>query len=207
MIKTLVIVAIFVLGLYFMMHPDAIEGFEGDKSLHYRCPNVLIQKGPQFFLYNSKLAKVPGVNPVIFKSLEEYTEFIEWQRSQGIRCPVLHLQESYDPQGNPVYKVRPSPLNPQGGLPDLYPDRKPAPPTKLFDAGRDDAPYNRNSFPAFDAHDQYIGLDTPLDKMFHEANGKVSPNPMDTTWGGRAYTQALVDAGYYAEDEVYIKPA
>ena len=60
----------------------------------------------------------------------------------------------------------------------------------------------RTAFPAFDAKDQYIGLDTPLDKMFHEANGQVSANPMDTTWGGRAYTQSLVDAGFYSVDEV-----
>jgi hypothetical protein len=29
-----------------------------------RCPNMLIQKGSAFFLYNTKLAEVPGVNPV-----------------------------------------------------------------------------------------------------------------------------------------------
>jgi hypothetical protein len=202
--KLLVIVAaIFILGLYFVTGGSTHEGFDAKNKLQYRCPNVLIQKGNTYYLYNSQLAKVPGVNPIVFNNLEDYTEFIDWQRSQGIRCPVLYLQESYDAQGNPVYKARPSPTNMQGGLPDLMPMGKVLPPqTKLYDAGRDDPPYNQNSFPAFDAKDQYIGLDTPLDKMFHEANGQVSASPMDTTWGGRAYTQSLVDAGFYSVDEV-----
>ena len=82
----------------------------------------------------------------------------------------------------------------------------PAGKTKLYDAGRDDAPYNWNSFPSFDPENQYIGMETPLDKMFHEGTA-VSPNPMDPNWGGQAYTQSLVDKGYYAEDEVYMKAA
>ena len=76
--------------------------------------------------------------------------------------------------------------------------------TKLFDAGRDDPPYNYNSYPSYDQQDQYIGLNTPLDQMFHDTGSKVSPNPMDSNWGGRAYTQKLVDEGYYKEDEVKI---
>lgn len=203
MSKLVIVAIIFVLGLYFVTGYSTQEGFDAKNKLHYRCPNVLIQKGSTYYLYNSQLARVPGVNPIQFETLEDYTEFIDWQRSQGIRCPVLYLQETYDAQGNPVYKPRPSPTNMQGGLPNLVPMGKTLPPqSDLIDAGRDDAPYNQNSYPAFDAAGQYIGLDTPLDKMFHEANGVVSPNPMDTTWGGRAYTQALVDAGYYEEDEV-----
>jgi len=56
-----------------------------------RCPNLLIQKGPKYYLYNSNVAQVPGVNPIEFNNLEEYTEFLEWQRAFGIRCPVLYV--------------------------------------------------------------------------------------------------------------------
>ena len=59
-----------------------------------RCPNLLIQKGCKIYLHNTKIAEVPGVNPIEFNNLEEYTQFIDWQRSQGIRCPVLYLQEN-----------------------------------------------------------------------------------------------------------------
>ncbi len=204
MLKLIIIAIIFLLGLYYVTCPEKVtEGFRSDLSVPYRCPNLLIQKGSHYFLYNTKLAEVPGVNPLQFNHLDDYVELMEWQRSQGIRCPVLYLQESYDAQGNPELKARPSPLNMQGGLQNQNINAGPIQDESLLlDAGRNDPPYNENSYPAFDQMNQDIGLYTPLDKMFHEANGQVSPNPMDTTWGGREYTQKLVDAGYYEGDEV-----
>jgi hypothetical protein len=152
-------------------------------------------------LYNANTAKIPGVNPLKFNSLEEYVEFTEWQRSQGIICPILYLQEVYDTQGNPVYKARPSPTDLQGGLPDLMPDDVNPQESKLIDATRDTPPFNQNSYPAFDPHNLYIGLDTPLDKIFHEKT-KISSNPMDANWGGNKYTSSLINAGYYGKDTV-----
>ena len=107
MYKTAVIVVVFIIGLCFVMKYNNIEGF--DNKLHARCPNILIQKGSAFLLYNSKIAKVPGVNPLRFNNLDDYVEFMEWQRSQGIRCPVLYLQEAYDAQGKPSSQRAPKP--------------------------------------------------------------------------------------------------
>jgi hypothetical protein len=212
-----IVVILIVLGLLFMMSKSTKEGFMNPN----RCPNILIQKGQEFYLYNSRMAKVPGVNPLRFNSLEDYTEFINWQRSQGIRCPVLYLQRSYDTQGNETYAIRPSPTDPQGGLqpvitygpseqnkdipPEISLGAQTLPPeTKLFDANRNDPPYNYDSYPGFDQQNQYIGLNTPLDKMFNENPGGVSPNPMNTNWGGAGYTQDLVDRGYYKDNEIAI---
>lgn len=216
MTKLFIILLVFILGLYFVTNYHNVESFDtlSNKS-SYRCPNVLIQKGSAFFLFNTKLAKIPGVNPLRFNSLDEYTEFTDWQRSQGIRCPILYVQESYDTQGNQVYKARPSPTDMQGGLPDLMPsdtdlmptDKILPPFTKLIDATRNNPPFNSNTYPAYDEQNQYIGLETPLDKMFHENIGKVSPNPMDSNWGGSQYTQSLIDKGYYADNEVSIRIA
>jgi len=211
MVKLIIIFIIFLLGLYFVMKYPSYEAFESMNNSKYRCPNILFQKGSNYFLYNSKIAKVPGVNPLQFKNLEEYVEFTQWQRRQGIKCPILYVQESYDSQGNTVYKARPSPTDMHGGLPDLVlnngHDINNIMPmvndeSKLLDAGHDDNPYNKNSYPGFDSQNQYIGLDTPLDKMYNEAKGSVSANPMDPNWGGTQYTKSLVDSGYYAEDEV-----
>jgi len=182
---------------------------------------MLIQKGSRFYLYNSKLAQVPGVNPIEFDNLEDYTEFLDWQRSQGIRCPVLYLQETYDAQGNRVYKARPSVSEPQAGLPPSIasssgqmimestlgtPDSLAYPnPIPLVDATRNDPPYNQGSYPAYDQTDYYIGTTTPLDMMdVKQEQAPISPNPMDPNWGGAAYTQQLVDKGYYKENEVQI---
>jgi len=227
---TYLFILVFLIGLYFYAKcadPKYSEGLTNNNKINLtRCPNLLIQKGSKIYLYNSKLAEVPGVNPIEFDNLEDYSEFLDWQRSQGIRCPVLYLQETYDAQGNKVYKARPSITEPQAGLPPssaspigiasqfqpineipldqvgepAYPN-----PTLLIDATQNDPPYNVNSFPAYDQTDFYVGTTTPLDGMNIIANNaQVSPNPMDANWGGAAYTQMLVDKGYYKDDEVSI---
>ena len=222
------LILVFLIGLYFYAKNggSGVDGFTNNQSTGARCPNLLIQKGSRFYLYNSKLAQVPGVNPVEFDNLEDYTEFLDWQRSQNIRCPVLFLQETYDAQGNRVYKSRPSVSEPQAGLPpsaaapigiasqvspmmetalepvgeDAYPN-----PTLLVDATRNDPPYNQGSYPAHDQTSYYIGTTTPLDEMDIAAEkAKISPDPMNPNWGGAEYTQDLVDKGYYKDDEVSI---
>ena len=125
----LLTIILFLAGLYFYIKHNYIiqeSGYEGMENNNDNnnlktngkgCPDILVQEGSKFYLYNSKVIKVPGVNPVVFNNLEDYVEFIEWQRSQNINCPVLFLQQTLDAQGNSVYKIRPSPTNLQGGLP------------------------------------------------------------------------------------------
>jgi hypothetical protein len=219
---TYLFILVFLIGLYFYAKgsdPKYAEGLTNNQK--YRCPNLLIQKGSRFYLYNSKLAEVPGVNPVEFDNLEDYTEFLDWQRSQNIRCPVLYLQETYDAQGNPVYKIRPSVSEPQAGLPPSIassigniipesnlgnPDALAYPnPTLLVDATRNDPPYNINSYPAQDQTSYYVGTTTPLDAMnIKQQNAPISANAMDPNWGGADYTEKQVAKGYYKEDEVSI---
>jgi hypothetical protein len=226
---TFLLIVLFLIGLFFYAKGNDLtytfsEGFTPDNSKGVRCPNLLIQKGSRFYLYNSKLANVPGVNPVEFDNLEDYSEFLDWQRSQNIRCPVLYLQETYDAQGNKVYKSRPSVYEPQAGLPPsiasstgemiiesnlgtpgvpVYPN-----PTLLVDATRNDPPYNQNSYPAHDQTDYYIGTTTPLDCMDIIAEkAQISPDPMNPNWGGADYTQKLVDQGYYKDNEVKLRVA
>jgi len=221
---TYLCIVIFLIGIYFYTkeNPKYSEGLTNTGFNKSRCPNLLIQKGSRFYLHNSKLAQVPGVNPVEFDNLEDYTEFLDWQRSQGIRCPVLYLQQTYDAQGNEIYKVRPSVSEPQGGLPPSIasssgniitetpslgtPDSLAYPnPTLLVDATRNDKPYNKNSYPAFDQSSYYVGTTTPLDNMnIAQQQASISPDPMDPNWGGAPYTQKLVDKGYYDENNVDI---
>ena len=222
-LTTLLIILVFLIGLYFYAmcsDPKYAEGFT-NANFNPKCPNLLIQKDSKFYLYNSKLAEVPGVNPIQFDNLEDYTEFLDWQRSQGIRCPVLYLQSTYDAQGNQVYKARPSVSEPQAGLPPssappigiasqvppimesslaskemVYPN-----PTLLVDATQNDPPYNKGGYPAHDQTSYYVGTTTPLDMMNYE-KATVSPDPMDPNWGGAEYTQKLVEQGYYKGSEV-----
>ena len=208
-ILTILIITVFLGSLYFYLNYDVSKLYirEGLTTMNgdNRCPNILIQKGPKYYLYNSNVAQVPGVNPIEFNNLEEYTEFLDWQRAAGIRCPVLYVQNTYDIQGNRVYKVRPSATEPQGGLPPTTPVPLPLKFTPLVDATQSDAPYNKNGYPAFDQSSYYVGAITPLDQIKNsDANMLYSDNPMDPNWGGAKYTDALVSAGYYKDNEVSI---
>ena len=224
-LTTWAILAMFIIGLmYTMTHSSRCvhEAFEGrdysnssSKNNQDRCPNILIQKGSELYLHNSRLAKVPGVNPLKFNNLEEYTEFMEWQRSQGIRCPVLYLQHSFDAQGNPVYKIRPSPMDPKGGLPpvacpgsiindDAVNALANAPSHRIEDA--DNPPLEASSYPAFDPMDPKAwSVKDELTNANAHIKNKVSANPMKTNWGGDKYTESLIRTGKYAGNEVKIR--
>jgi len=207
-LKIIFMIIIFLGGIYLFIlyskNPKIIEQLTTMNG-ELRCPNLLIQKGSKYYLYNSNIAQVPGVNPIEFNNLEEYNEFLEWQRGAGIRCPVLYVQNTYDAQGNRVYKVRPSVNELQGGLPPTPPVSLPLKFTPLVDATRNDQPYNKNSYPAFDQSSYYVGSITPLDQIKNsDYNMLYSDNPMDPNWGGAEYTQALTDAGYYKDNNVSI---
>lgn len=203
--KIFIIAMIFLLGLYYCIRVNHRTVYEGYANKNSNCPNILIQKGSEIYLYDSKKAKIPGVNPIKFDNLEEYTEYIKWQKHYGINCPVLFLQRSYDAQGKAIYQARPDIYDVQGGLPATIPaGEQPVEISKLVDAGRNDPPYNKNSFPAYDPMNLYQGEYTPLDKMYHEQEETqaLSDNPMDTNWGGIDYTEKAIDSGKYADNEV-----
>jgi hypothetical protein len=212
--KILIFTIIFLLGCYYIYSTckNVTEPFDTNSILTdtkniltKKCPNILIQKGSALFLHNSTKAKIPGINPIRFNHLEDYVQFINWQRSQGIRCPILFLQESYDTQGNMVYRVRPSPLALQGGLPGTLPmGSVKAPTSKLIDASHD-LPLNKNTQASFDSHNQYIGIYTPLDKIYHENSPPgfaYSASAMDPNWGGLKYSKKMVKKGFYDKDKV-----
>lgn len=118
----IVIIAI-ALGIYFCIAEPVNnpEGFENEKSdtvtlsTDEKCPNLLVQEDGVITLTNTNEKIVPGVNPMRFNNLEEYVEFIKWQRSNGIKCPVLFLQKTENTQGGTCYTARPDISDPQGG--------------------------------------------------------------------------------------------
>ena len=201
MIYSFIFVIIFILlGIYFIinyekeeMYSTMMESFinQGDEKNGFKCPNILIQKGIRFFLYNSKLAEVPGVNPIEFQNLEDYAEFMQWQRSQGIRCPVLYLQHSYNAQGEPIYQQRPGPLpDSVSPSPSSYVNPSPSILTE------DDGPPSTHSLSIASNETQTNSSNEKTENLL------FSPNAMDDNWGGINYTQQLVDQGIYNGDNV-----
>lgn len=189
----ILILVVFLAGIYFIAvysDPKTLESLTNMMNSP-RCPNMLIQKGARFYLYNSNLAQVPGVNPIEFENLEDYVEFIDWQRSQGIRCPVLYLQQTYDAQGQTVYKARPSVMEPQGGLP-------PATAAQTFNPNYSAPPTLSQPTSSSDLSNAGPVEDEATSNLLY------SPNAMDDNWGGQRYTASLVDQGYYAGNEVQL---
>ena len=181
-LKLLIIGIIFLLGAYFtanFTHKDFVETFINERK---ECYDLLVKKGNFIFLYNSKLAYVPGVNPIQFNNLEEYTEYIQWERANGINCPVLFLQHEYDAQNNSTYKLRPSLDNQQGGL-------------------------NANSCNAHETKEEvqkkvaaFNDVLTHVD-LESDENKDKSANAMDTNWGGAKYARELVEDGVFTKHD------
>jgi len=132
-------ILLFLLGLYVYMNSARREGMTTS------CPNLLMQQGERIFLKNTNMETIPGINPIVFQNLEEYTQFVQYQESQGIHCPVLVLQPSQDAQNEVKYQVKPS---------------------LLVDASRNNPPFNTDSYPGFDPQNQNMGETTVLDKIY-----------------------------------------
>tara|TARA_B100000902_G_scaffold399988_2_gene474299 strand:+ start:3119 stop:3820 length:702 start_codon:yes stop_codon:yes gene_type:complete len=215
------IAILFIFGLiYYINFAHLYENMEnmenkGEKTHdNKRCPNMLVEKDGEIYLYNSKKATVPGVNPIKFDNLEEYSEFVEWQKSQNIECPILYLQYTTDTQNNELLQVKPSIFENSGGLPAIKTknligkeDNAYYEKNKMLNATLNSTPnsnmkFNDGMYSSYDQYNQNVGLDTPLDKMFTEKN-KTSANPMDTHWGGKNYTKSRVASGDYKGREVY----
>ena len=185
MYRELIIILVFLAGFLFCLNlknKDVKEGFK--INIANDCPNLLLQKGNHFLLFNTNKARIPGVNPIRFRNLEDYVQFLKWQRGVGITCPVLYFQQTYDAQNRLGWRALKSPTNPGAGNMTGLPQSRNAITSPLFNAATDDPPYNTGDYPAYDPENQYIGDYTPLDKMFHQ-KGPTSTNPMDDNYPSR----------------------
>lgn len=195
-IKIILALILFIVGLQVVSSYTTvdIENFEtgGRESPHQKCADLLIQKDNILYLYKKREPEIPGVNPILFNNLEEYIEYIEYQRSKGIHCPVLHLRHIHDAQGENSFKVFPSPEDTRVGLSQMNN-------TIQFERGLIDAGHDKGSMPSYDDTRMNLGVYTPLDDMFHSKES-TSDSAMDTHWGGVRHSQKAVDSGKYDDN-------
>ena len=164
--KLLLVFIIFMIvyGIYFVAKPRNIpETFiSGD------CPNTMIKDGDKILIYNPKHPKVPGVNPIQMGSLEDYEQYVAWQRANKMNCPILHLEKVFDTQGTEKYQVKDNfsinSNNCDGGVNHSIPVVKETPELgKIIDASLDSPPYNSNQMPGYDPLDQDVGRKNVID--------------------------------------------
>ena len=188
---------LFGLGLVYCLnyrHVDVIEGM----SMNRDCPNMLIRKGKELHLVYSNKPEVPGVNPVKFENLEEYVEFVEFQKKSGKgTCPILYLQETETADGGKGLRVLDDPIDPAAGLRSVGPPKLINPdPVYIPDARADQSVYNKNMFTGLDPNEQNVGVKTPMDNIVD--GGAQSANPMDRNWGGHAMTNKALKTGRFS---------
>ena len=170
---------------------------EGLQNKTAKCPNMLVKKGNQLYLFNN--TDPQDETPIQFNNLDEYVAYLENQRAQGIRCPIMFLQQENDVQGNDVYRIRPSIFDQQGGM-------SPLTVAPVIDSNRKSSKYNVNNYPAFDPYGLQIGVFNKLDEIHYSTEkAALSDNPMDTNWGGVEFTQDAVESGKY-NDNMVSKP-
>ena len=156
-------------------------------------PNLLLREGNTLHLINTRAPRIKGINPIVFNNLEEYVDYWEFQKENGIDCPVLYFQETYDTQNQKGYRLLVNPMEPNAGISSVFKQKKPDKVKRLLtDANRDDPPYNQNQFAGFDPEDQNVGVETPLDNITH------TENPMDPKWGGHKVTHNAIKSGKFA---------
>uniref|UniRef100_A0A6C0CN17 Uncharacterized protein n=1 Tax=viral metagenome TaxID=1070528 RepID=A0A6C0CN17_9ZZZZ len=201
----IMLLIIFVLGIFVCLHPmftreqmiNMMNGEHLEKVDTPACPNMLIKSGSTLTLFNTRMPR-SETNPLYFDNLDAYLEYIQKQRVQGIRCPVLFLQEENNTQGQTVYRMRPSMNNLNPGVP--------IEPVEVADGSRDRPPYNKNQFAGFDSHGQHVGQYTELDQIHDSTkSSKISDNPMDPNWGGVTFSRKVVESGKY-DDRIVGKP-
>lgn len=179
---------------------DATPDSSPKEDSSANCYDLLIRRGNQILMYNTKEKAADKTNPVVFTSLSEYEIYLDEQRKKGIRCPILYLQQEAGTQGEPVYRLAPNPFENANlaNLPltaSLSEPSQPATPIKTNTTA--------DRYASFDPMGLHVGKITDLD-VLHEStqNQPVSDNPMDPNWGGVLYTQQQIDSGKYDENIV-----
>lgn len=161
----ILIIFMFLFGIYFITKPL----IEPEQFISAECPNTMIKDGNKILLYNPKLAKIPGVNPIQLNSLEDYEEYVKWQRANNAGCPILHLEKVFDTQGSEMYEIKSSfdTDTCSGGINHNLPVILKRPPVgKTINAALDDPPYNSGQYAAYDKENQDVGRANIIDSSF-----------------------------------------
>lgn len=168
------------------------------------CPDMLLKKGNSFLLFNSTAPRIEGINPLPFFSMDEYINYLEIQRKDGIRCPVLFMQMENDTQGNDIYRMHPSPFYIEGGIPPISIVKNDnSIPAKFEDANLLNPPYNQDMYPGFDAHAMDVGRITNIDVIHNSTSAAIcSANAADSNWCGPSFTNAAIERGEYSGNNV-----
>ena len=96
----------------------ALKSVDSAFSVNQDCPNVIMEVNGRIHLYNTRKAKVPGVNPIQLDSLASYPELMSYLNAKGMSCPALFLRQSRGATGE--LEMQQLVLDPQGHLVPIW---------------------------------------------------------------------------------------
>lgn len=185
---------------------------------------ILIQRGPMFFLYHSEASPE---TPLVFDDIYKYSAYVDTQRLVGIPSPEVFIQEIVGTQGQTEYKMRANPLNPSTvdysltegfSKPNSHLDAKPKR-TLPYDRKlyMDSLAYNIANTLSVNQINAINKLELTKSVLSSEPSQKcksgpedivpltkkgLTADPMSTNWGGVEFSRNLVKDGYYVGSEV-----
>jgi hypothetical protein len=177
MIIIVCFIIIFIMGFIVLLNN---EFYDMISPLISSCPNLLVRNGNKLSLLNTNITD----SVITFETLEDYKNYVERQKVQGIYCPVLYIQKENNAQGNDIYKMYSDPCIRETGFMTI-PLSNIESMEGVLDASKANPPFNANSYPGFDPHGLNVGQVTALDKV-HDSTKleKESDNAMDNNWSG-----------------------
>ena len=161
------IIFMFIYGIYFITKPliepesfvNADSFVNAESFVGTECPDTMIKDGNKILLYNPKLAKVPGVNPIQLDTLDDYEEYVAWQRANNLKCPILHLEKVFDIEGSSMYDVKSS-YNTSTSTGYINHN---LPVIGSPTCSEQNDTFNIGQYPAYDKDNQDIGRINPID--------------------------------------------
>ena len=172
--RNYMLILFFILVILIVLYMSQIN--KKETFVSGQCPTTMIKNGENIMIYNPKLAKIPGVNPIILNNLEDYKEYVRWQRKNNLDCPILHLEKVFDVQGSENYEIKSSYDIPNDGLNHSMPVvESSVNHSKMLDASRDSSVFNKNFLPGFDKDNQMIGHGVGSDEIIIYPNSENLP--------------------------------
>ena len=85
---------------------------------NYTSPKMLFRQNGLLYLHSVNEPVIPGVNPLIFHTYQDYLNYCNFRQSQGIYTPVLQIQNRPTVSNVPVIEqnVASPPSLPKGNL-------------------------------------------------------------------------------------------
>lgn len=150
--------------------------FRQHNSYNTHVPTVLIKQNGLLYLHKVYEPNVPGVNPLIFQSYNDYINYCNFKQSQGVYTPILQqMQVSNQPflTNNIQQPQSTNDIN----ISEVEPEAEP------------------EADPEFDSEPEPQSTPQKNQKSFTDESGQ-SISAMDTNWGGIEFSQAGVLASY-----------